>query len=198
MPSLKVPWVAAMNSCSLMSSRRWNVTSVGMVASPTPTVPISSDSMSLMSSTRPSVFASPAATIHPAVPPPAMTILRITFGSKVVLQAARASAIELLQYARAQLTRARFIERSQHAACRGGNVRGRLRVRCEDVMTEQVLPGRALLGRQIAHGHHREHQRIHGRIHEARRAAPPVVDEHVEGIERLDVVPPHARDEHRI
>ena len=47
-----------------------------MVASPTPTVPISSDSTSLMSSSLPSVFDRPAATIQPAVPPPAITTRR--------------------------------------------------------------------------------------------------------------------------
>jgi hypothetical protein len=76
MPSLNVACVAAMKSCSLMLSSRLKCTSGGIVASPTPTVPISSDSMSLMSSTLPSVLEIAAATIHPAVPPPAMTILR--------------------------------------------------------------------------------------------------------------------------
>jgi hypothetical protein len=47
------------------------------VASPTPTVPISSDSISLMSSSFPNVLESAAATIQPAVPPPAITILFI-------------------------------------------------------------------------------------------------------------------------
>ena len=64
----------------------------------------------------------------------------------------------------------------------------------EHVMAEQVFPGRALLRRQVAHGHHREHQRAHRRVHVRRRLAPPVVDQHVEGVERLDVVPPHARE----
>lgn len=76
MPSLIVPWTAAMNSCSPISSRRWNVTSVGIVASPTPTVPISSDSISVMSRTLPRVRDKAAAAIQPAVPPPAMTTRR--------------------------------------------------------------------------------------------------------------------------
>ena len=46
-----------------------------MVASPTPTVPISSDSTRVMSSVLPRSFASDAAAIQPAVPPPATTTL---------------------------------------------------------------------------------------------------------------------------
>ena len=44
----------------------------------------------------------------------------------------------------------------------------------------------------------REHQRVHRRVHERRRLAPPVVHQHVERVERLDVMPPHARNEDRI
>jgi hypothetical protein len=76
MPSLKVACVAAMNARSSMPSSRWKVCSEGMVASPTPTVPISSDSISWMSSSGPRLLDSPAATIQPAVPPPAMTTRR--------------------------------------------------------------------------------------------------------------------------
>src|SRR3954471_823569 len=45
----------------------------GMVASPTPTMPISDDSMSTIVRRGPSTRASAAAVIQPAVPPPAMT-----------------------------------------------------------------------------------------------------------------------------
>jgi hypothetical protein len=48
-----------------------------MVASPTPTVPISSDSTRLMLTAGSRRRASAAAAIHPAVPPPTMTISRI-------------------------------------------------------------------------------------------------------------------------
>jgi len=45
----------------------------GIVASPTPTMPISEDSTSVIVSLGPRTFASAAAAIQPAVPPPAMT-----------------------------------------------------------------------------------------------------------------------------
>ena len=48
MPSLKVPCVARRNSFSSMPSIALNSRSVGIVASPTPTVPISSDSTSVI------------------------------------------------------------------------------------------------------------------------------------------------------
>src|SRR5207302_9801143 len=45
--------------------------------SPTPTVPISSDSIRRMAHSRPSVLARAAAAIQPALPPPTMTMLLI-------------------------------------------------------------------------------------------------------------------------
>src|SRR5687768_8950155 len=193
MPSLNVPCVAAMNSCSLMSSRRWKVTSVGIVASPTPTVPISSDSISLMSSTLPSIFDRHAATIQPAVPPPAMTTLLINFCSTSI-----PSAIQSLQQSCSQLPRRFGIQRPKDAARLPRNVSSCALLRLEDVVPEQVLPGLALLRRQVAHSQDREHERVHGRVHERRRLAPPVVHQHVQGLERLDVMPPHAGNEDRI
>jgi hypothetical protein len=49
------------------------VTIGGIVDSPTPTVPIASDSTSVTATVRPIVRAIAAAAIQPAVPPPAMT-----------------------------------------------------------------------------------------------------------------------------
>ena len=48
MPSLKVAWVCRTNSFSSSSSMALNTMMGGMVASPTPTVPISSDSISVI------------------------------------------------------------------------------------------------------------------------------------------------------
>ena len=66
-----------MNWASSMPSRRLKVIIGGMVDSPTPTVPIASDSISVTSTVRPMVRAMAAAAIHPAVPPPATTTRRM-------------------------------------------------------------------------------------------------------------------------
>ena len=84
MPSLKLDWVSRTNARSSMPSSWWKVRAVGMVDSPTPIVPISSDSTRMMSSRGPSCRPSAAATIQPAVPPPAMTT-RLIAGSSATL-----------------------------------------------------------------------------------------------------------------
>src|SRR6187401_3536773 len=77
MPSLNVPRTARTNSTSSICSELLKARRCGTVASPTPTVPMSSDSMSVMSQPLPlSACARPAAAIQPAVPPPTMTMLR--------------------------------------------------------------------------------------------------------------------------
>ena len=60
-------------SSSSIFTSRLNCAIAGIVASPTPTMPISEDSTSVIDSRGPSTRASAAAVIHPAVPPPAMT-----------------------------------------------------------------------------------------------------------------------------
>src|SRR5262245_10219978 len=74
MPSLNVPCVCRRNSSSSMRTSLLNNWIAGIVASPTPTIPISEDSTSVMESLGPSTRARAAAHIHPAAPPPAMTI----------------------------------------------------------------------------------------------------------------------------
>ena len=78
MPSLNVACVLRTNSSSSMPSKRLKSCIGGIVASPTPTVPISGDSMRRMLSSAPLLTrVSAAAAIQPAVPPPTMTIERI-------------------------------------------------------------------------------------------------------------------------
>src|SRR5687767_11892565 len=76
MPSLNVPLTARTNSTSSICRLWLNARRCGTVASPTPTVPMSSDSMSVIAQPLPlSACASAAAAIQPAVPPPTMTML---------------------------------------------------------------------------------------------------------------------------
>src|SRR5690349_10031869 len=75
MPSLNVPRTARTNSTSSMRSVSLKARRCGTVASPTPTVPMSSDSMSWIEMGNSSVRARAAAAIQPAVPPPTMTML---------------------------------------------------------------------------------------------------------------------------
>jgi hypothetical protein len=56
----------------------------GIVASPTPTVPISSDSTSEMAIVPPVARASAAAVIHPAEPPPTIAMERSRSGWCVI------------------------------------------------------------------------------------------------------------------
>src|ERR1700691_2292508 len=77
MPSLMVPRVLRRNSSSSIPRALLNSRIGGMVASPTPMMPMSADSTTRIAPTpRASRRASMAAAIHPAVPPPTMTMSR--------------------------------------------------------------------------------------------------------------------------
>src|ERR1700722_16884468 len=75
-PSLIVPCVSRMNSFSSSSSKWLNRIIPGIVASPTPTVRISSDSTTVMLTLLLTARESAAAVIQPAVPPPRITTSR--------------------------------------------------------------------------------------------------------------------------
>src|SRR5690348_7675069 len=74
MPSLKVPLTVRTNSVSSICSNWLNAFRCGTVASPTPTVPICSDSINRIDSLPGNTRASAAAAIQPAVPPPTITM----------------------------------------------------------------------------------------------------------------------------
>jgi len=73
MPSLNVACVSRTNSSSSICSIELNNAIIGIVDSPTPTVPISSDSTSVMLYLPRSTCDIAAAVIQPEVPPPTIT-----------------------------------------------------------------------------------------------------------------------------
>src|SRR5471032_77567 len=87
MPSLKVALVSRMNSSSLMPSTRLNALIIGIVDSPTPTVEISSDSISRIVYLLRSTLDSEAAAIQPAVPTPTMTMTMVWRDACFILDA---------------------------------------------------------------------------------------------------------------
>src|SRR5690606_19775088 len=175
---------------------------VGIVDSPTPTVPISSDSTKVTSSRSRNWWVSAHAVTQPAVPPPAITTLRIRFLSKTLPSVAKAaapvacgcarpwrrirgparSAVEFGYQGRAHPARGGFIEWCQLAARLFGQVLAGACGRAEHVVLEQLAPGALLLLRAVADRPHRQAERVHRRGDPGRHAAPPVVDQHGERI----------------
>ena len=138
--SLKVAAIARMNSCSSMLSSRWNVRIGGTVDSPTPTVPICSDSTRMISRMPRNCCDSAAAAIQPAVPPPAMTTLRIFIACHA--RSLRAQRLSLSMQHRPDLPR-EASRRSGPSTPRAGSGKmfaGAVR-RAEDVVVEDVAPG---------------------------------------------------------
>jgi hypothetical protein len=77
MPSFRVARVSRMNSASSSPIRLLKSRIGGTVASPTPTMPMSSDSTRVTRACGPSVRCRAAAAIQPAVPPPTIRMRRI-------------------------------------------------------------------------------------------------------------------------
>ena len=79
-----------------------------------------------------------------------------------------------------------------------GNVGGGRSRIAEDVIFEQLAPELLLVVRQVADREDGVIESVLRLRKEPRRLAPPVIHQHVERLERLDVVPPHGRDEQSV
>src|SRR5262245_18188711 len=102
-----------------------------MVASPTPTVPMRSDSTSVISIWLPSRLARLYAASQPAVPPPAMTTRVLPLMCTGVL------ALQAEGHGFAQAARILFVHVGERALRICRKVRPRHRVVAEDVVVEQ-------------------------------------------------------------
>src|SRR5262245_23030749 len=164
-----------------------------MVASPTPTVPIRSDSTSVISSWLPRRLARLYAASQPAVPPPAMTtrvLPEFTVPGFLSFQA--------VVHDVADATRVLFVHVGERALEVFRQVCPWHRVVTEDVVVEQRAPALSIYQWAVAQPEHRVHQHIHRITHVAGRVDPPVVHHDVEAVARLGLVPPEARVVQRI
>src|SRR5574337_1326492 len=154
-PSLKVPLTVRTNSASSISSNWLKRFRCGTVASPTPTVPICSDSIRRIDSLPGNTLASAAAAIQPAVPPPKITM---SWMGEAFMLLVRCSGCEKkggplesiepafrwqpVRWGDALLPRYlhRELERARHAGdVAGGDVRQRIERRVHAVDVDQVL-----------------------------------------------------------
>src|SRR5205085_673926 len=79
--------------------------------------------------------------------------------------------------------------------CAGRQMVDGARAWTEHVILENVAPGLLLVFGPITNRPQRVIQSMHGRRNIRWRQAPPVVDEHIEATQSLDVMPPHAGHE---
>src|SRR6185436_3322253 len=158
-----------------------------MVASPTPTVPMRSDSTSVISSWVPRRFARLYAVSQPAVPPPAMTtrVLPLTFTGFLAFQAVGHDV--------ADAARVLFIHVGERALRLLRQMSPWHRVVTENVVVEQCAPALPVCQRPVAQAEHGVHEHIHRIAHVGRRVDPPIVHHDVETVQRLGLVPPEAR-----
>src|SRR5690606_38063975 len=127
-----------------------------MVDSPTPTVPMRSDSTKVISSSGPRLRASAAATVHPAVPPPAMTTRFTACPSKSSLPLD--SPVQPVEQSRPQPPGPGPVDRREVTLRVLGQVRARPRRLAEDVVIEQRAPSLLLRVRAVAQAEQRVEQ----------------------------------------
>src|SRR3984885_4423060 len=71
-------------------------------------------------------------------------------------------------------------------------------VRLENQIVEQGFPAAPLRGRKTFNRQQAVQQRVRRRVEVLRDVAPPIIDEYIEILERLDIVPPQRGDVDRI
>src|SRR5687768_6083975 len=182
MPSLKLAWVAQTKSRSFSPRSSWKLRAVGIVDSPTPTVPIASDSTSVISISAPRCLTSAAATAQPAVPPPAITARLTTCSCNVP---SLSSPIQPIEQKRPQPPRLHLVHWREVALCVRRQVLGGPPGWAEHVVVEHRSPGELLAVRPVAQAQQGVEQRRLRSVDPGGNRIPPVVDHRAERIERL-------------